>query len=110
MTRRLTHTLTVGAGTLVSRLLGVVRDAALAWLLGGSGTADALTAALRLPYMVRRLFGEGTLSMSLTVACIRESLHADENRGQASALALAVTRKLTVWGGLLTLLLVLGAG
>ena len=53
----------VGAGTLVSRLLGFVRDAAIAWLLGGSASADALTAALRLPYMARRLFGEGTLSL-----------------------------------------------
>lgn len=110
MNARITQTLTVGAGTLVSRLLGVVRDAAIAWLLGGSGTADALTAALRIPYMVRRLFGEGALSMTLTVACIRESLRSGGRTGQARELALAVTRRVGVWGGLLTVLLVLGAG
>ena len=41
------NTLIVGVGTLISRLLGFVRDAGIAWLLGGSGAADALTAALR---------------------------------------------------------------
>ena len=65
------NTLIVGVGTLISRLLGFVRDAGIAWLLGGSGAADALTAALRIPYMARRLFGEGTLSLSLTAACTR---------------------------------------
>ena len=38
------NTLIVGVGTLISRLLGFVRDASIAWLLGGSGAADALTA------------------------------------------------------------------
>ena len=47
------NTLIVGVGTLISRLLGFVRDAGIAWLLGGSGAADALTAALRIPYMAR---------------------------------------------------------
>lgn len=121
MNRRIAQALTIGVGTLVSRLLGVVRDAAIAWLLGGSGTADALTAALRIPYMARRLFGEGTLSMTLTVACIRERLKSGGGGGggegeggggggQAQELALAVTRRVGVWGGLLTVLLVLGAG
>lgn len=95
----------VGAGTLVSRLLGFVRDAAIAWLLGGSASADALTAALRLPYMARRLFGEGTLSLSLTAACARERLRG----GSACGLALAVTRRLALWAGLLALLCVFGA-
>lgn len=95
----------VGAGTLASRLLGFVRDAAIAWLLGGSASADALTAALRLPYMARRLFGEGTLSLSLTAACARERLRG----GSACGLALAVTRRLALWAGLLALLCVFGA-
>lgn len=98
-------TLMIGAGTLASRLLGFVRDAGIAWLLGGSGTADALTAALRIPYMARRLFGEGTLSLSLTAACIRERL----NGGSGCGLALAVTRRLAWRAGLLALLLMLGA-
>ena len=31
----------VTGGTLLSRLLGFARDASIAWILGGSGTADA---------------------------------------------------------------------
>ena len=75
------NTLIVGVGTLISRLLGFVRDAGIAWLLGGSGAADALTAALRIPYMARRLFGEGTLSLSLTAACTRERLRGGSAAG-----------------------------
>ncbi len=99
------NTLIVGAGTLASRLLGFVRDASIAWLLGGSGTADALTAALRIPYMARRLFGEGTLSLSLTAACTRERLRG----GSGCRLALAATRKLALWSGLLTSLFLIAA-
>ncbi len=55
----------------VSRVLGFVRDMAMAWLLGGGPAADALVAALRLPYVLRRLLGEGSLSMTLTAALVR---------------------------------------
>ena len=100
------NTVIVGVGTLISRLLGFVRDAGIAWLLGGSGAADALTAALRIPYMARRLFGEGTLSLSLTAACTRERLRG----GSGCGLALAVTRKLALWTGFLALACMAGAG
>ena len=83
-----------------------MRDAGIAWLLGGSGAADALTAALRIPYMARRLFGEGTLSLSLTAACTRERLRG----GSGCGLALAVTRKLALWTGFLALACMAGAG
>ncbi len=70
------------------------------------GAADALTAALRIPYMARRLFGEGTLSLSLTAACTRERLRG----GSGCGLALAVTRKLALWTGFLALACMAGAG
>ena len=63
------HAAFATAGTLLSRLLGFARDAALAWLLGAGHTADAVSVALRLPYAFRKLLGEGGLSLSLTVAC-----------------------------------------
>ena len=56
----------VGTAALFSRVLGFVRDMAMAWLLGNSLAADALVMALRLPHVLRRLLGEGALSMSLT--------------------------------------------
>ena len=55
----------VGLVTLVSRILGAVRDILLASFLGAGMVSDAFIAAFRLPNMLRRLFGEGTLSISL---------------------------------------------
>jgi len=73
-----------GAGTFFSRLLGFARDASIAWLLGAGAMADVFSLALRLPYVVRRLLGEGSLSLGLTTVCV--------SRGQKGAgrLALAV--------------------
>jgi Uncharacterized membrane protein, putative virulence factor len=65
------HWLIVAGGTACSRLLGLVRDMALAWLLGAGPLADAVTTALRLPFAVRRLFGEGVLSQELTARFVQ---------------------------------------
>ena len=40
--------------TLLSRLLGLVRDMGMAWMVGCGPVADALVAALRLPHLLRR--------------------------------------------------------
>ncbi|MBI4537643.1 MAG: murein biosynthesis integral membrane protein MurJ [candidate division NC10 bacterium] len=52
----------VSAATLLSRLLGFVRDMAIAWLFGAGMAADAFFAAFRLPSTFRELLGEGALS------------------------------------------------
>ena len=59
-------TLVTGGFTLLSRLLGMLRDAATAALLGMSagGVMDAFVFAFRLPDVARRMFGEGSLSIS----------------------------------------------
>ncbi|HRZ10649.1 MAG TPA: lipid II flippase MurJ, partial [Gemmatimonadales bacterium] len=54
----------VAAGILLSRILGLVRQRALAHFLGNSGVADAFTAAFRIPNLLQNLFGEGALSAS----------------------------------------------
>ena len=59
---------------LASRVLGCVRDAAFAWFVGSGALADALVAALRLPFLARRLYNDGTFSLELTTACVRERL------------------------------------
>ena len=63
----------LGGFTLGSRLLGLARDMGMAWLLGGGAAADALVAAMRLPHVLRRLLGEGSLSMTLTAGLVRRS-------------------------------------
>lgn len=79
---------TLIAGAMLSRLTGFARDAAFAWLLGGGAAADALAAALRLPFLARRLFGEGTLSLTLATACGRQA------KAARAALARAATCRL----------------
>jgi putative peptidoglycan lipid II flippase len=63
--------LTVSAGTLASRLLGFVRDAMVAALLGAGPVADAFLAAFQLVNVVRRLLSEGALNAALVPAWLR---------------------------------------
>lgn len=53
-------------GILTSRVLGMLREVAMASLLGmsGGGVMDAFVVAFRLPNLFRRLFGEGALAIS----------------------------------------------
>ncbi len=53
---------TVGSYTLVSRLLGFVRDILTAAILGAGPVADAFFVAQRLPNLFRSLFAEGAFS------------------------------------------------
>jgi putative peptidoglycan lipid II flippase len=55
---------TVGGLTLLSRVLGFVRDLLMAWILGVGPVSDALTIALRVPNLFRRLFAEGAFSLA----------------------------------------------
>lgn len=54
--------LSVGALTLGSRVLGFVRDALVAAVLGTGTAADAYVAAFRFPNLFRRLFAEGAFN------------------------------------------------
>ncbi|NVN85628.1 MAG: murein biosynthesis integral membrane protein MurJ [Rhodopseudomonas sp.] len=63
--------LTVSAGTLTSRLLGFVRDALVAALLGAGGVADAFLLAFQLVNVTRRLLTEGALNAALVPAWLR---------------------------------------
>jgi putative peptidoglycan lipid II flippase len=53
---------TVGSFTLLSRVVGFVRDIVLSAILGSGGVADAFFVALKLPNFFRRLFAEGAFS------------------------------------------------
>ena len=48
--------------TLISRVLGYLRDILIAFFLGASIFADAFFVAFRLPNTFRRLFAEGTFN------------------------------------------------
>jgi putative peptidoglycan lipid II flippase len=53
---------TVGGLTLVSRILGFLRDILLARVFGTGLVADAFVVAFRFPNLFRRLFGEGAFN------------------------------------------------
>jgi putative peptidoglycan lipid II flippase len=52
----------VGSATLLSRILGFIRDAVIAWYFGAGFSSDAFIAAFRIPNLLRRLFAEGSFS------------------------------------------------
>jgi putative peptidoglycan lipid II flippase len=62
-------------GTILSRILGYIRDMLVANLFGVSMYADAFYAAFRIPNLFRRLFGEGSFSAAF-VPVLSEYLHA----------------------------------
>jgi putative peptidoglycan lipid II flippase len=58
------HAFLVGAGILLSRIMGLVRQRVFSHYFGLSDPADAFGAALRVPNFLQNLFGEGVLSAS----------------------------------------------
>lgn len=76
---------TVGGLTLVSRIMGFLRDIALAAVLGAGPVAEAFVVAFRLPNLFRRWFGEGAFN-SAFVPLFTKRL---EGEGRAAARAFA---------------------
>lgn len=54
----------VGSGTLLSRVLGFVRDMVIARIFGAGDATDAYFVAFRIPNFFRRLFAEGSFSLA----------------------------------------------
>ena len=55
---------TVAGLTMVSRVLGFIREMLVAAMLGATSIADAFFVALTLPNVFRRLFAEGAFSVT----------------------------------------------
>ncbi|MEC9342604.1 MAG: murein biosynthesis integral membrane protein MurJ [Pseudomonadota bacterium] len=62
----------VGAATLASRVLGFVREAMIAAMLGNGPVADAFYAAFRFPNLFRRLFAEGAFNSAFVPLFAKE--------------------------------------
>jgi len=56
--------LIVGLGTLLSRVLGLVRDVSVGHMFGAGGMVDAFFVAFKIPNFLRRLFAEGAFSQA----------------------------------------------
>ena len=70
--------------TIVSRILGYIRDIFIAIFLGASIYADAFFVAFRLPNTFRRLFAEGTFNAAFIPSYSSESL-INKKRGKKFA-------------------------
>ncbi len=84
----------IGLFTLISRILGFVRDMVIAWFFGAGPLTDAFFVAFRLPNLFRRLFGEGSLTISFIPVFSRHiSAHGKE---AAFQMARSAVRMLSV--------------
>src|SRR5437868_9040068 len=94
----------IGAATMTSRVLGVVRETVLAALFGAGNDMDAFNVAFRIPNLLRDLFAEGAMSS----AFVPTFTEYQQKRGQDEAWGFG--RQLIVTLVLvLTVLCVLGA-
>lgn len=84
----------VGAGILISRIIGVVRQRVFAYYLGTSDAAGAFNAAFRIPNFLQNVFGEGALSASFIP--VYAKLLAQGDKKEASRVADAVFTLLTL--------------
>ncbi len=55
---------TIGFLTLLSRITGYIRDMVMAYFFGATAFTDAFWIAFRIPNLLRRLFAEGSLTIS----------------------------------------------
>ena len=86
--RLLAGVLTVGVWTLLSRVLGFVRDVLIAGFLGPGPLMDAFVAAFRLPNLFRRFFAEGAFNAAF-VPMFSKRLEAEENADGFASLAMS---------------------
>ncbi|MCK5307510.1 MAG: murein biosynthesis integral membrane protein MurJ, partial [Zetaproteobacteria bacterium] len=84
---------TVGGWTMLSRILGFIRDVLLARVLGAGPLADAFFVAFKLPNFFRRMFAEGTLTVALVPVLADERKKGD---GEAHAYLNALATLLLV--------------
>jgi putative peptidoglycan lipid II flippase len=97
----------VGAGILISRIIGVVRQRVFAYYFGKSAAADAFNAAFRIPNFLQNLFGEGALSASFIPVYANLLARGDEREASRIANAILTTLALTI--SIIVLAGVLGA-
>jgi putative peptidoglycan lipid II flippase len=64
LSKLLKSTFVVGVMTLISRILGLLRDIVFASYFGASGGTDAFFVAFKIPNFMRRLFAEGAFAQA----------------------------------------------
>ncbi len=93
----------MGATTLLSRIVGFVRDMVVAWAFGAGMVADAFYVAYRVPSLLRELFAEGSISAAFIPVFTRHLK--EEGREEALRLAKATFTFLII---ILTIVTIIG--
>jgi len=84
----------VGSATLLSRIMGYLRDSVMSWAFGTSAAADAFYVAYRIPNLLRELLAEGSMSAAF-IPVFTETL-TKGTKEEARHLANAVFARLLV--------------
>lgn len=93
---------TVSSFTLLSRILGFVRDFFIARVFGAGLATDAFFVAFRIPNLLRRLFGEGAFSQAFVpiLSEYRNKQSADDTRALVDCVSTALFLALLVTAAL----------
>jgi len=94
------HSLAFSLATLISRVLGYVRDATIAYYFGVSQITDAFFVAFRLPNTFRRLFGEGGFNAAFVPIYAKDIKEGKEREFLSSAFTyyVLITLSITLLG------------
>jgi putative peptidoglycan lipid II flippase len=84
--------------TLLSRILGLVRDVVFARMFGATIVMDAFIVANRIPNMLRRFFAEGAFSQGFVPVMARYREDGDEDQARQFIDAVAGTLGLILFG------------
>ena len=85
--------------TLISRVLGFVRDMVLAFYMGATGLSDAFYVSFRIPNLLREIFAEGTMS-SAFIPVLSEYQWKEGDEGAEGLIRAVFTFIIIVVGGL----------
>ena len=106
--KTLRNVFTVGAFTMLSRVLGLVREMLQSRLIGAGMEQAAFTLAFAIPNMARKLFGEGALTAAFVP--VFKGLAERDRMDAARRLARAVATMAWLMLGAAVLLAMLGVG
>ena len=103
----LKSTLVVGLMTMLSRVLGLIRDILIGALFGPGAGVDAFIVAFRIPNFLRRIFAEGGFSQAFVP--VLSEYRERRSRAEVSALVDHTAAVLGLWLGATTVIGVLAA-
>jgi len=102
----------VGAGILISRIVGLIRQRVFSHYFGLSAAGDAFSAAFKIPNFLQNIFGEGALSASFIPVYAKLLARGDEEEADRVANAvlgmLALITSLIVVAGVLATPYIIG--